>query len=180
MKYVKCSCYSEVLGVEYDKELNSFDLFIFKHYNANQKLSFRDRLRYMWKVFRTGEPYSDQMVINANAKDFTDLLEHFNQISKNTEQGYISMVLEFVARYDLYSRLYWAYDLDGKVKFYFEIENNEFKNYVPLNGTGIYEINTEDLDKMGKAIDDYNSLHYDHTNFNGIISYIEERERVKE
>lgn len=180
MKYVKCSCSSEVLGVEYDKELNSFDLFIFKHYSASQKLPFRDRLRYIWKILRTGEPYSDQMIISADAKDFTELLEHLNQISKNTERNYIDMVLEFVARYDLYSRLYWAYDLYGKIKFYFDIQNHEFVNYVPLNAIGVYEINTEDLDKMAKSIDDYNSLHYDRPNFNGIIAYIEERERVKE
>lgn len=181
MKYVKCSCSSEVLGVEYDKDINSFDVFIFKHYNTDSKLSFLDRLRYVWKMLRTGEPYSDQMIIAADAKDFTELLEHFNHISKSTEQSYISAVLEFVARYDLYSRLYWAYDLYGKIKFYFDIQNNEFVNYVPLTAIGIYEINIEDLDKMGKSIDDYNNLHnYDRPHFTGIIAYIEERERIKD
>jgi len=180
MRYVKCSCSSEVLGVEYDEDIKSFDLFIFKHYNNNDRLSFRDRIRYMWKIFRTGQPYSDQMIINSDAKDLADLLEYLNGIVKNTEQNYVYDVLQFVARFDLYSKLYWAYELVGEIKFYFEIENSEFVNYVPLNGTGLYEINSSDLDKMKDSILSYIDLQKQSSNWAGVIAYIEERERVKD
>jgi hypothetical protein len=59
--YIPCDCSDEVLGIEYDEESKCFYLGI---YEFKRKYSIRDKLRGIWRILRTGEPYGDQMVIS--------------------------------------------------------------------------------------------------------------------
>jgi hypothetical protein len=57
-----CDCKTEVLVIEYDHELKLADLAIYKNFSSN-RLSIWDRLRYAFRVFFIGKPYSDQIVL---------------------------------------------------------------------------------------------------------------------
>ena len=59
--YIPCDCGAEVLGIEYDDESDCFYLGI---YEFKRKYSVRDKLRGIWRIIMTGEPYGDQMVIS--------------------------------------------------------------------------------------------------------------------
>ena len=62
-KYIGCDCGSEVLSIEFDDESKEFYLGI---YQLNKQYSLRDRLSYIWRIIRKGEPYGDQIVLSKN------------------------------------------------------------------------------------------------------------------
>ena len=59
--YVTCDCYSEVLKVATDEDCPG-DAF-FSIYKSGSR-SFTNRLRMLWKVITTGEPYEDEIILN--------------------------------------------------------------------------------------------------------------------
>ena len=180
MKYVKCSCSSEMLAVDYDKDIRMLDLCIYKHYTNSNKLGLWDRLRYCWKALKDGQPYSDQMMISIDSPEFINLMDYLNGISKTGEQYYIYEVLKFIGTWDLYDICYWAWDsweLGDKIQFYFDFHTSGHK--MPdkiLSGTDLYELNIEDLEPLStklKALPDHWPIH------KCIFKYIEEREMKK-
>lgn len=86
MKYIKCSCSSEILAVDYDKELEMLDVCIYNHYATPTKRTLWDKLRYIWQVIKTGQPYSDQMIIDVNSAEFAELLEYLNSIQRGKNE----------------------------------------------------------------------------------------------
>jgi hypothetical protein len=62
-----CDCRSEVLAIEYDNEIEMAEFAVYENRASyNRKLSFWQRLRYIYKVLVSGEPYSDQIMLNKN------------------------------------------------------------------------------------------------------------------
>lgn len=62
-----CGCKSEVLVLEYDKEIGLMDLAIYDHgASFRNKMSWRQKLRYIWQVIRYNRPYNDQIVLEKN------------------------------------------------------------------------------------------------------------------
>lgn len=62
-----CGCKSEVLVLEYDKEIGLMDLAIYEHtVSFNNKMDWRQKLRYIWQVIRHNRPYNDQIVLEKN------------------------------------------------------------------------------------------------------------------
>ena len=59
--YLPCDCSCEVIRLEYDTENNEYFLSI---YEFKKKYSFWHKLKYMWQILRTGEPYSDQISLS--------------------------------------------------------------------------------------------------------------------
>jgi len=60
--YIECFGRCEVLRVEHDYETNTVDLAIFR--NHPTKHGWRSRLRCIWRMFRTGEPFGDDMILD--------------------------------------------------------------------------------------------------------------------
>lgn len=61
---IKCSCYSEILELAYDAELDLIDLAIFERGSyENHKMSFKNKLRYCLQILFKGKPFGDQMVL---------------------------------------------------------------------------------------------------------------------
>lgn len=62
-----CGCKSEVLVLEYDKEIGLVDLAIYEHsISFRNKMSWFQKLRYIWQVCRHNRPYNDQIVLDKN------------------------------------------------------------------------------------------------------------------
>jgi len=62
-----CGCKSEVLVLEYDKEFNLIDLAIYEHsISFRNKMSWFQKLRYIWQVMRYNRPFNDQIVLDSN------------------------------------------------------------------------------------------------------------------
>lgn len=62
-----CGCKSEVLVLEYDQEIGLMDLAIYEHtVSFNNKMSWFQKLRYIWQVMRHNRPYNDQIILDKN------------------------------------------------------------------------------------------------------------------
>jgi hypothetical protein len=62
-KTIKCACYNELLHLEWDEELQQVYASIWGPYLVDTKLSWRQRLRYCWRILTKGRPYGDQLVL---------------------------------------------------------------------------------------------------------------------
>lgn len=70
-----CGCKSEVLVLEYDQEIGLMDVAIYEHsISFNQNMTWKQKLRYIWRVLRYNRPYNDQIVLDKsqiqNLKEF--------------------------------------------------------------------------------------------------------------
>lgn len=62
--FIRCNCDSEVLAVRYDGEYDLLDLCILETKGSFQyKMTWWNRLRYIYQVLKTGQPFSDQIVL---------------------------------------------------------------------------------------------------------------------
>lgn len=59
--YIECSCGTEVLRVQYDEELDTYDISMF---SLHKDYSWKHKIQQIWHILKTGEPYSDQMVVS--------------------------------------------------------------------------------------------------------------------
>lgn len=63
--FVLCECGSEVLVLEHDSEYDLTELSIYENLSSYaHKMSFWQRLRYIYRVLVYGRPYSDQIVLS--------------------------------------------------------------------------------------------------------------------
>lgn len=71
-----CDCRSEVLVIDYDKEVSCADLCIYK--SVNIYLSFWQKMRMIFRILTKGTPYSDQIILSKKqlleVKEFIELI----------------------------------------------------------------------------------------------------------
>lgn len=75
--FLRCSCGSETLHLEYDKPYG-LDICIFKLACESNKLSWKRRFQWVWHILRTGNQYSDQIILSEESKE--KLKEFLNTI----------------------------------------------------------------------------------------------------
>jgi len=62
--FILCDCRSEVLVLDYDREYDLMELSIYENLSSyRHKMSFWQRLRYIYQVIVKGRPYSDQIIL---------------------------------------------------------------------------------------------------------------------
>lgn len=63
--FIRCDCESEILVVRYDGELDMLDLCLYESQDSfKYKMSWYQKLRYIYQVLKNGIPYTDQIVLN--------------------------------------------------------------------------------------------------------------------
>lgn len=69
--FILCDCRSEVLVLDHDSEYGLTELSIYENMSSyNHKMSFWQKLRYIYRVLVHNRPYSDQIILtNAQLKD---------------------------------------------------------------------------------------------------------------
>lgn len=80
-KTIRCSCYHEMLHLSWDEELNILDMSIWAPYSTDTKMSWKQRLRYCWRILTHGKPYGDQLVLEKDHID--ELAEYLNELRKS-------------------------------------------------------------------------------------------------
>lgn len=78
--YVECSCGSEVLKLEYDKEMKLYDIAVF---HLNGKRSWKNRWKQIWHIIKTGEPYADNLVLKP--EDVNKIVSFVDEINEADE-----------------------------------------------------------------------------------------------
>lgn len=62
--FTVCDCKSEILYIEYDPEMNMADIAVYESgVSYRSKMSFWQKIRYIWRVLIHGRPYADQMML---------------------------------------------------------------------------------------------------------------------
>ncbi len=73
--FILCDCRSEVLVLEHDEEYDLMELSIYQNLSSyNYKMSFWQKLRYIYQVLIKGRPYADQIILN---KDQIVLMKNY-------------------------------------------------------------------------------------------------------
>lgn len=77
--FLLCDCRSEILVIEYDEELDIADLALYENASSYcSKMSFWQRLRYIWQILWHKKPYADQMQLSR--KQILELRSFLNSI----------------------------------------------------------------------------------------------------
>ena len=65
LKVIKCSCWGEIITVEIDKEDDDLTyLAVWSSYTSNPVMGLKERIRWVWHLLVTGQPYTDMVVLN--------------------------------------------------------------------------------------------------------------------
>ncbi len=63
--FMLCDCKNEVLVLEYDHEYDFTELSIYESISSyGYRMSFWQKLRYIYRILVNGKPYSDQIILN--------------------------------------------------------------------------------------------------------------------
>jgi hypothetical protein len=75
--FLQCDCESEVLVINYESDIKMADMAIYEHpVSFRSKMSFYQKLRYIWRILVNGRPYADQIILNnAQLKSIKDFIE---------------------------------------------------------------------------------------------------------
>jgi hypothetical protein len=81
-KIIKCTCGSEAIIFDVDEDLDLIYVSIWQDgCHKNNKLSFKERIRWIWKLITTGTPFYDQMVLDI--KSIEDIQEVLKELKKD-------------------------------------------------------------------------------------------------
>ena len=79
-KFFKCTCGSEAIEIEVDPEFESkykmnpsMYISLWRLGNFGRVMTFKERLRWIWHILRTGMPWTDSITFDySKAKEFRD------------------------------------------------------------------------------------------------------------
>ena len=66
--FIRCDCHSEVLVIDYDGVFLMIELSIFSSL-LTFKMSFWQKIRYIYQILKNGRPYTDQIILHKNQID---------------------------------------------------------------------------------------------------------------
>jgi hypothetical protein len=82
--FLRCTCFTEGLLVEVDKEFGSEDLIYFTYWSIGfgdpRGLSWKNRIRFCWRVLTKGKPYSDMVCLKK--EQIHELIRYLNPLLK--------------------------------------------------------------------------------------------------
>jgi hypothetical protein len=65
--WLQCSCNSEALQIRPDYEYPEFEISVWKQGMDDPRwMSFREKIRWIWKIIKDGKPFTDYMIIDRN------------------------------------------------------------------------------------------------------------------
>lgn len=67
--FIQCSCSSEALCLEKDQEDDLLHISIWERgYGRSNKLTWKQKISYCWRILTKGCPYGDQIVLNKEGR----------------------------------------------------------------------------------------------------------------
>lgn len=74
---IKCSCSGEAIEFSLDEEFEMVDVSLWKRGIHDRPMSIRERIRWCLHVLKTGNPWSDYLILDKEG--IQDVKEYFNQ-----------------------------------------------------------------------------------------------------
>ena len=80
-QFIKCACDSEGIHLEYDKEIKSFYLSLWKFNYNPTGLSWKQKAKYIWRLLTKGEAWGHDIVLNKkSANKLVEFINEHNEI----------------------------------------------------------------------------------------------------
>jgi len=76
--FIKCDCHTEILNIERDDDVGMYYFCIYEV--DKNKMDWKQRFRYCWKVLTSGKAFNDQMVLSEQSMN--ELAEFNKQTNK--------------------------------------------------------------------------------------------------
>lgn len=74
-KFFDCECHTECIELQPEKEDKFIYFSIYKFGGKDRKTPFFTKIKYIWKIIKTGNPYEDQIVLsNQTAKEMAEYI----------------------------------------------------------------------------------------------------------
>lgn len=88
--FIKCQCSSHCLEIErycYDKNDDGFYITIWDCFIHNKKLTWKERIKWVWKIISTGNLWADSIIINN--KQAEEIVKHIKKhlLKRNSIYG---------------------------------------------------------------------------------------------
>jgi hypothetical protein len=83
-KYFKCACYGHAVEVEHDMEFNQYNLAIWHYGTITKPLPWKERFRWAWRLFTTGNLWADEIILNEKTK--TELVDFLLNTNTSNEK----------------------------------------------------------------------------------------------
>lgn len=82
--FLECSCYSEGIKFDYNKEENTLEISIYQRGLTPRARSWKEKLRWIWQIITKHNVYGDEIMLEQ--KNINRLVEFVNEISPNNIQ----------------------------------------------------------------------------------------------
>lgn len=79
-KYISCSCESEMIVLEKFSNEDEIYMSLFSRGLNVKRYNFKDRLRHIWQIIKTGFPYTDELVLSKDRAK--ELIKSLTELSK--------------------------------------------------------------------------------------------------
>lgn len=81
--FLECSCYSEGIKFDYNKEENTLEISIYQRGLTPRTRSWKEKLRWIWQIITKDNVYGDEIMLEKN--NINRLVEFVNEnIANNT------------------------------------------------------------------------------------------------
>ena len=61
--FIKCSCGSEGIGIDYDADDELYYFSVWSEGLSSKTLTIKERIRYCWRVITKGKAFNDQLIL---------------------------------------------------------------------------------------------------------------------
>lgn len=79
----KCSCSGEAIEVQYWGDVDNEFYIAYWNEGFKRPLKWRERLRWCWRILRTGDPWADRVIVNKEqAKRIAEFLNQYSNGKK--------------------------------------------------------------------------------------------------
>ena len=89
--FTKCSCSGELFEIQYYKDYDDnveFDLVMWEQGLGKRPLSWKERLRWCWHIFKTGDLWADYMIISPeDAQGIANFITKHNTKNNNANKN---------------------------------------------------------------------------------------------
>ena len=78
---IKCDCHGHSIELEHVEEFDEIELSLWHYGNDGRELSWKQRIRWCWRILRTGMPWTDMMILSHDKME--NIIKWYTAIKNN-------------------------------------------------------------------------------------------------
>jgi hypothetical protein len=81
---IKCDCLGHSIELEHMEDTNEIELSVWHYGNDGRELNWKERLRWCWRILRTGMPWADMIILSSDKME--KIIKWHSNIKKSEKQ----------------------------------------------------------------------------------------------